>query len=79
MFIDHGQGLITMYCHLHRIDALPGQEIHRDQRIGLAGMTGRATAAHLHLAVVLNQIMMDPIMLLPQAMVDEIEKSHFVK
>lgn len=78
VFIDHGQGLITMYCHLHQIDVTPGQEIRRGQRIGLAGMTGRATAAHLHLGVILNQTLVDPAMLLPPAEVheQELEKVH---
>jgi murein DD-endopeptidase MepM/ murein hydrolase activator NlpD len=79
VFIDHGQGLITMYCHLHRIDVMPGQEIRRGQRIGLAGKTGRATAAHLHLGVILNQTMVDPVMLLLRARAYEVEKGHFVK
>jgi murein DD-endopeptidase MepM/ murein hydrolase activator NlpD len=65
VFIGHGQGLITMYCHLHRIDVKPGQTLARGQTIGLVGMTGRATGPHLHLSVILNQAMVDPVILLP--------------
>lgn len=81
VFIDHGQGLITMYCHLHQIDVTPGQEIRRSQRIGLVGMTGRATAAHLHLGVILNQTLVDPALLLHRAMVyeQEIEMEHLAR
>jgi murein DD-endopeptidase MepM/ murein hydrolase activator NlpD len=64
VFIDHGQGLITMYCHMNEIAVKPGQEIQRGQRIGAVGMTGRATGAHLHLSVILNQTMVDPVFLL---------------
>ncbi len=60
VFIDHGQGLLTMYCHLSRIDVRPGDAVRRDQRIGLSGMTGRATGPHLHWSVVLNGAMVDP-------------------
>lgn len=60
VFVDHGQGLLTMYCHLSRIDVRPGDIVRRDQRIGLSGMTGRATGPHLHWSVVLNGAMVDP-------------------
>jgi murein DD-endopeptidase MepM/ murein hydrolase activator NlpD len=73
VFIDHGQGLITLYCHLHQIDVKPRQELARGQRIGLVGMTGRATAAHLHLGVILNQTLVDPAMLLLPTEVHEQE------
>lgn len=60
VFIDHGQGLITMYCHMDRIDVRPGQEVDRDEIIGIVGQTGRATGPHLHWSVILNQTMVDP-------------------
>lgn len=60
VFIDHGQGLITMYCHMEKIDAKEGQEIDRGEVIGTVGQTGRVTGAHLHWSVILNQIMVDP-------------------
>lgn len=60
VFIDHGNGLISMYCHLDRIDVQAGDSVSRGQRIGLSGMTGRASGPHLHWSVILNGVMVDP-------------------
>jgi len=60
IFVDHGNGLITMYCHLERIDVKTGDTVRKGQRIGLSGKTGRATGPHLHWSVVLNGAMVDP-------------------
>ena len=60
VFIDHGNGLISMYCHLDRIDVQSGDEVTQGQRVGLAGSTGRSSGPHLHWSVVLNGTMVDP-------------------
>jgi murein DD-endopeptidase MepM/ murein hydrolase activator NlpD len=60
IFIDHGNGLISMYCHLDRIEAKAGDEVVKGQHIGTSGQTGRATGPHLHWSVVLNGNMVDP-------------------
>lgn len=60
VFVDHGQGLITLYCHLDQIDVVPGQSLRRGEAIGRAGSTGRASGPHLHWSVVLNGTMVDP-------------------
>jgi len=65
IFIDHGNGLITMYCHLDRIGVKPGEEVNKGQRIGRSGMTGRATGPHLHWSVMLNGAMVDPELFIP--------------
>ena len=65
VFIDHGNGLITMYCHLDRIGVKAGRKVRKGQRIGLSGMTGRATGPHLHWSVVLNGAMVDPELFVP--------------
>ncbi|MBU1426040.1 MAG: peptidoglycan DD-metalloendopeptidase family protein [Gammaproteobacteria bacterium] len=60
VFVDHGNGLITMYCHLERIDVQTGETVNKGQRLGLSGQTGRASGPHLHWSVVLNGTMVDP-------------------
>ncbi|MEI9964215.1 MAG: M23 family metallopeptidase [Caulobacteraceae bacterium] len=47
VMIDHGQGLISLYLHLSRVDVTPGETVARGQLIGAVGMEGRATGPHL--------------------------------
>lgn len=60
VFIDHGQGLITMYCHLSKVDVKTGQLLRQHEKIGDIGMTGRVTGPHLHWVVSLNNTKVDP-------------------
>jgi murein DD-endopeptidase MepM/ murein hydrolase activator NlpD len=63
ILIDHGQGLITAYLHLSRIDVAAGQSVTRGQRIGLVGMEGRATGPHLCWRMKWRGRNMDPLLM----------------
>ncbi|MEI2417945.1 peptidoglycan DD-metalloendopeptidase family protein [Orrella sp. JC864] len=60
VFVDHGQGFISMFCHLSAVQVQPGQVLARGQQLGRVGATGRATGPHLHWNVSLNDARVDP-------------------
>ena len=64
VFIDHGQGLISMLCHLDSIDIEQGREVLAGDLVGKVGATGRATGPHLHWTVSLNNARIEPRLLL---------------
>lgn len=51
VFVDHGDGLISMYFHMNSILVAQGQVIKRGEQLGEVGATGRATGAHLHFGI----------------------------
>lgn len=64
IFIDHGQGVISMFCHLSQINLLPGDIVKRGDVVGAVGSTGRSTGPHLHWNVSLNNARVDPALFL---------------
>jgi murein DD-endopeptidase MepM/ murein hydrolase activator NlpD len=60
VFIDHGQGLITMYLHMSRVDVAAGDSVVQGQVIGAVGATGRATGPHLCWRMRLHGRQLDP-------------------
>ena len=64
VIVDHGQGLISLYCHLSNIDVHEGQVVASGDRFGAVGATGRVTGPHLHFATYLNGTAVDPALLM---------------
>jgi murein DD-endopeptidase MepM/ murein hydrolase activator NlpD len=66
VMVDHGQGLITMYCHMSSISVKVGQSVDKGQYLGAVGKTGRVTGPHLHWSVSLNNARINPDLFLNQ-------------
>jgi murein DD-endopeptidase MepM/ murein hydrolase activator NlpD len=58
--IDHGNGVVTTYNHLSRIDVSVGQIVQVGQNIAAQGSTGNAFGSHLHFEVLYNGAWTNP-------------------
>ena len=59
--IDHGNGFVTKYAHMHKIYVKEGDKISYNQAIGEVGSTGRSTGSHLHYEVLYNGANVNPL------------------
>ena len=60
VWLDHGGGLLSMYCHLSASYVKPGDALNTGDRFCAVGATGRVTGPHLHWAICLNRALVDP-------------------
>ncbi len=61
VIINHGYGYQTLYGHMVRFKARPGERVKRGQVIGWVGSTGKSTGPHCHYEVIKNGNKIDPI------------------
>jgi len=66
IYLDHGQGIVSLYAHLSKISVKPGDLVKQGDIIGNLGQTGRVTGPHLHFAIITNQTLIDPVFMLPK-------------
>jgi len=64
VYVDHGEGLVTGYFHLNRVEVAEGDTVARGQVIGQVGRSGRVTGPHLHWIARYGHITVDPMSLL---------------
>jgi murein DD-endopeptidase MepM/ murein hydrolase activator NlpD len=65
VLIDHGNGYLTRYAHLHTVLVKAGQSVSKNEKIGTMGSTGRSTGSHLHFEIIYNGVRRNPLGFLP--------------
>jgi murein DD-endopeptidase MepM/ murein hydrolase activator NlpD len=61
VILDHGQGVFSLYAHLSRIDVEKGKDVVRGAVLGLTGSTGMAGGDHLHFAMIVQGVFVNPV------------------
>ena len=61
VWIDHGQGVLSMYGHLSKFSVKKGDMVKQGQKIGEVGATGRVTGPHLHLSLYIQGVAVDAV------------------
>jgi murein DD-endopeptidase MepM/ murein hydrolase activator NlpD len=73
--IDHGQGLLSLYLHLSKMNVKEGDTVRAGQTIGASGSTGRSSGPHLHLQVKWSGTDIDPLDLMALKLPSNLSKS----
>ena len=60
LVVDHGQGVLSVFFHLSRVDVKEGDWVESRTPVGLSGDSGIAAAPHLHWAVYVHGVAVDP-------------------
>lgn len=61
IMIDHGDGIVSVYCHSLKLNVKVGDKVKAGQQIGWTGNTGHSTGPHLHLEIHDNGTATDPV------------------
>jgi len=67
VFLEHGKGIMTFYCHCSEILVREGESVKQGEVVALVGSTGYSTGPHLHFEVRINGESIDPLPLLENA------------
>ncbi|MFZ5476419.1 MAG: M23 family metallopeptidase [Myxococcota bacterium] len=63
--IDHGEGILTRYCHASRLLVSVGDEVFAGDEVALVGSSGMSTGPHLHFEIEIEGEKVDPLEYLP--------------
>ncbi len=61
IIVDHGGGFTSYYGHLSKYNVKVGDKVHKGQKIGAVGNTGRSTGPHLHFEIRKNGVPQNPL------------------
>lgn len=75
VYLDHGQGVISIYCHMSVMDVRSGDTVQAGDVLGKVGSTGRVTGPHLHLGLIIHGQAADPLSLFPPSKPRKKQKS----
>ncbi len=65
VYVDHGNGFVTVYGHMWSVAVRVGQRVSRGQYLGPEGSTGNSTGPHIHFMVIDNGRSCNPFTYLP--------------
>lgn len=66
IIISHSNNIESKYCHCQEILKEKGNNVNQGQVISTVGHTGLVTGDHLHLEIKINNVAIDPLLLIKQ-------------